>query len=318
MKNFWEKLKKPILALAPMAGITDSAFRQLCKDFGTDVVYSEMISTDGLYYEGKKTLKLVEFKKKEKPVLFQLFGKNPELFGPAAKLIEKKGGDGVDINFGCPAPKIYKYGGGVKLMRDLDLCYQIVKKTCQAVKIPVSIKIRRSIKLQNSNEEITAINLIKKIKDLPVKAIMIHGRSYEQGFKEEPDFEMIKKVKRIFPGIVLGNGGVTSPEKAKKMISETGVDGIGLAQGVLGKPWLFEQIKTYLKTGQYQELEIDQIKKIAYKHAKLNFQFKGKQGIMEARKHLAWYIKGFNGASELRQQLVQVTNLSQIKKLLKI
>jgi len=315
-KSFWQKLNKPILALAPMAGITDSAFRQICKKYGADVVYSEMISVDGLHYNSARTVEMLDHSKKEQPVVFQLFGKEPELFIEAAKLIEKKGGAGVDLNFGCPAPKIYKYGGGVKLMRDLDLCYEIVKNTCKAVKIPVSVKLRSSIKTLDKKKESTALDFIKKIKDLPVAAVMIHGRSYEQGFKGEPDLQMIKKVKQRFGGIVLGNGGITTPEKAKEMITKTKVDGVGLAQGVFGKPWLFQQVKNYLQNGEYNEYAFDQVKKIILEQAQLNYKLKGKRGIFEMRKHLGWYIKGFPGASDLRKKMMKIETLAEIKKIL--
>jgi nifR3 family TIM-barrel protein len=306
-KNFWTKFKKPIIALAPMAGVTDSAFRQICKKFGADVVYSEMISVDALAHNSKKTLKMLEFSKKEKPSVFQLFGKKPELFSQAAKLLEQKGVDGIDINFGCPAPKVFKCGGGASLMKDLDLCYEIIKATCLAVKIPVSIKIRSSV------GKITALDLIRKIKDLPVAAIMIHGRSYEQGFGGNVDLEAIKSARKAFKGIVLGNGGIINPLIAKEMLVKTKVDGIGLAQGVLGKPWLFKQIKDYLKTGNYSEFNFRQIKKTALEHAALNYKLKGRQGILEMRKHLAWYFKGFAGASLLRQKLIRVNSLEEIK-----
>ena len=306
-QNFWTKLKKPIIALAPMAGITDSAFRQICKKFGADVVYSEMISVDALAHNSKKTLKMLEFSKKEKPIVFQLFGKKPELFAQAAKLLEKKGADGIDINFGCPVPKVFKAGAGASLTKDLDLCCEIIRATCLAVKIPVSIKVRRSV------GKVTALDLVKKIKGLPVATIMIHGRSYEHGYGGEIDFEMIKSVKQNFSGIVLGNGGIINPQKAKEMLDKTKVDGIGLAQGVLGKPWLFKQVKDYLKTGKFKEINLTLIKKTALEHAALNYKLKGKQGILEMRKHLAWYFRGFSGASDLRQKLIQVNSLEEIK-----
>jgi len=310
MKNFWQKLKKPIIALAPMAGITDSAFRQICKKYGADVVYSEMISVDALAHNSQKTLAMLKFSKKEKPIVIQLFGKKPELFARAAKLVEQKGADGVDINFGCPAHKVFKGGGGASLMKDLDLCYEIIRVTCSAVKIPVSIKIRSSV------GKVTALDLVKKIKSLPVAAMMIHGRSYAQGFSGEIDLAMIKKVKENFSGLVLGNGGIINPLRAKEMLDKTGVDGIGLAQGVLGKPWLFKQVKDYLKTGKFKEFNLAQIKKTALEHAALNYKLKGKQGILEMRKHLAWYFKGFPGASDLRQKLIRVNSLKEIKEIL--
>jgi tRNA-dihydrouridine synthase B len=312
MKNFWTKLKKPIIALAPMAGINDIAFRQLCKKYGADVVYSEMVSVDGLVYGSVKTFELMKFNKKEKPYVVQLFGNKPEFFAQAAKEVEKLGADGVDINFGCPAPKIYKIMGGVRLMRDLDLCYEIVKATCSAVKIPVSIKIRTGI------GKTTALDLVNKIKDLPISAIMVHGRSFEQAFRGEADLEAIKSIKKAFSGVVLGNGGIYTPEQAKAMLEQTGADGIGLAQGVLGKPWLFKQVKAYLKSGKYKEYNFAQIKKVALEHAVLNYKLKGKTGILEMRKHLAWYFKGFPNASELRKKLVQVETIGDIKKILEM
>ncbi len=308
--NFWKKLKKPIIALAPMAGINDSAFRQLCKKYGADVVYSEMVSVDGLFYGSAKTFELMKFAKKEKPIVIQLFGCKPELFAKAAKEVEKIGADGVDINFGCPAPKIYKIMGGVRLMRDLELCYEIVKATIEATKLPVSIKIRTSI------GKVTALDLVNKVKDLPISAIMVHGRSFEQAFRGEADLEAIKSVKKAFKGIVLGNGGIYTPEQASHMLVQTGADGIGLAQGVLGKPWLFKQVKDYLKSGKYKELNMAQIKKAALDHAALNYKLKGKTGILEMRKHLAWYFKGFPGASDLRKKLVQVETIKEIKAIL--
>ena len=311
MKSFWLKLKKPIIALAPMAGINDMAFRQLCKKYGADVVYSEMVSVDGLFYNSAKTFDLIKFNKKEKPIVIQLFGNKPELFAKAAQEVEKIGADGVDINFGCPAPKIYKIMGGVRLMRDLNLCYEIVKATCEAVKIPVSIKIRTSI------GKVTGLDLVNKVKDLPISAIMVHGRSFEQAFRGEADLEAIKSIKQAFGGVVLGNGGIHNPEQAKAMLDKTGANGIGLAQGVLGKPWLFKQVKDYLKTGKYKEYNLTQIKKVAIGHAALNYKLKGKTGILEMRKHLAWYFKGFPNASELRKRLVQVETLKEIREILK-
>jgi len=320
MKNFWQKLKKPIIALAPMAGITDSAFRLLCRDLEADVVYSEMTSVDGLYYDSEKTLELLEFNKKEQPVVVQLFGKKPELFGKAAKIVEEAGVSGIDINFGCPARKVVRHGGGVTLMRNLDLCYELVQATTEAVKTPVSVKIRTSIATVDKNSIVTGVDFVKKIKDLPVAALMIHGRSYEQGFQgnmNDINFEMIKEVRNNFNGILLANGGINTPEDASLILEKTGADGIGLARGIYGKPWLFKQIKDYLKTGKYSEPALKEIKKIAIKHAKLLYKTKGEKGMFEIRKHLTWYFKGFDGASEMRKKLVLVTSVKDIEKILK-
>jgi len=317
MKNFWQKLKKPIIAIAPMAGYTDSAFRFICRKYGADVAYTEMISADALYYDSKKTLKMLEFNKKEKPVVCQLFGKRPDMFPKAVEIVEKAGYDGIDINFGCPARKVVAHGGGVTLMRNLDKCYEIIKTVCNAAKVPVSIKIRASIKSKTSNKVITALDMIEKVKDLPIKAIMIHGRSFEGGFSGEIDFEMIKKVKEKFKGIVLGNGGILKPEDAKEMIEKTGVDGIGLARGLWKRPYLGKQIKQYLKKGEYKAWDLKKIKKLALEHAKLMNETKGERGIREMRKFLLFYFKGFPGASEIRQRLVRVESLAEIENVLK-
>ncbi len=314
--NFWIKLHKPIIAVAPMAGYTDSAFRFICRKYGADMAYTEMISADALFYDSKKTLKMLEFNKKEKPVVCQLFGKRPEMFAKAVQVVEKYGYDGIDINFGCPARKVVAHGGGVTLMRNLDKCYEIIKTVCDAATVPVSIKIRASIKSKTSDKIITALDMVEKIKDLPIKAIMIHGRSYEGGFSGEIDFEMIKKVKEKFKGIVLGNGGILKPEHAKLMLEKTGVDGVGLARGLWKKPYLGKQIKQYLKNGEYKTWDLKKIKKLALEHAKLMDELKGERGIREMRKFLLFYFKGFPGASDARQKLVRVENLNDIIKVL--
>lgn len=326
--NFWLSIRKPILALAPMAGITDSAFRQLCRKYGADVVYTEMVSADGLHFNSKKTLKLLEFSKKEKPVVVQLFGKDPEKFIKATKIVTELGFDGIDINFGCPAKKVAGHGGGVTLMRDLDLCYQIIKNVCNNTPLPVSIKIRSSIKAksceskklevkENNKEIITALDLVKKIKDLPITTIMIHGRSYEKPFIGEIDYEMVKKVKENFKGIVLANGNITNPEIALKTLNLTNTDGLGLARGLYGKPWLFKQIKDFLKNEKYKEKTWKEIKKVALIHTKLNQDSKSDLGMLEIRKHLLFYTKNQDRAKEMRKDLVQIKDYKTLVKIFK-
>jgi len=316
MENFWQKLAHPIIALAPMAGITDQPFRQICKSFGADAAYSEMASASAIFYNKKKTIGITRFNnRKESPYVVQLFGDKPEHFLFAAKIIAKQiRPDGIDINFGCPARKIIACNAGAALMDNISLAREIIKAVLAGVeeKIPVSIKIRAGVK------KTTALDFVKKIKYLPISAIMIHGRTLDQGFAGAIDYDMIKNVKKAVGKkiIVLANGGILKPEDAAKMLEKTGADGIGLAQGVLGKPWLFKQIKDYLKTGNYKEFEFSEIKKIAIKHAEMMHKKRGKQGIIEMRKHLAWYFKGFEGAGILRQRLVNVKTISDIRKAL--
>ncbi len=305
-------MKKLILALAPMAGVTDSAFRTLCRQLGADIVYTEMISADALYYKSKKTLELIKFNKSEKPIVGQLFGKRQELFKEAAAQLDQAGFDGIDINFGCPARKVVRHGGGVTLMKDTKKCRAIIESTLSGTKLPVSIKIRSQI------DKVTAYDFIKKIKDLPIASIMIHGRPYSNPFNAPIDFQMIKKVKQLVKIPVLGNGGINTPEDAKAMLDKTGCDGIGLARGVRGKPWLFKQVKEYLKKEDYHSPTLAEIKKIALEHARLNYKTKGKHGIIEMRKHLIWYTKGFPEAAKLRQKLVRVASIKDIEKAFRV
>ena len=298
-----------------MAGITDSGFRLLCKSFGADVVYTEMTSVDALYYHSKKTLAMLKFVKKEKPIVLQLFGKRPELIEKAVEAVEAAGFDGIDLNFGCPAPKVVRHEGGIKLLKNLNLCRELVQLVCEATKLPVSVKTRVSI--GNGREKVTVLDFIEKIKDLPVSALMLHGRTFEQGFVGEVDYQAMQSVKNVFKGIVIGNGGINTPEDAKKMLDLTGVDGVSLARGLYGRPWLFKQVKEFLLKGKYRAPTLEEVKKTALKHAELNYKTKGKHGIVEMRKHLCWYFRGFPGAANLRTKLVRVESIDDVKKALK-
>ncbi len=334
MTNFWQQLPKPILALAPMAGVTDTPFRQMCKRWGADVIYTEFASVDALCHGNARTREMIAFESSEQPVVCQIFGSKPELFYKSVKILEEMGFSGVDINFGCPAYKVVKSGGGVKLMRNLGLCEELVQAACQGSKLPVSIKIRASIR-QNVNtrdkvegedeldkfecavDKVTALDLVNKIKHLPVSTIMLHARSYEQPFDGEPDVQMVKEVRKIWPGILLANGGVYSPEKAKEILEATDADGVGIARGAWGRPWLFKQTKDYLLTGNFTDLTWEETKQAIIKHAELSLQAKGSYGLIELRKHLAHYIKGIKGASELRAKLVQIKDIADITDALK-
>lgn len=318
MDNFWLKIKHPILLLAPMAGITDYAFRQICHNYGADVVYTEMVSIDALYYDSKKTLEMLKTAKKEKPVVLQLFGKRPELVAKAVQYVEEAGFDGIDINFGCPAKKVVAHEGGVTLLRNLDLAYELVQAVTEVATVPISVKTRLGIKSATAkNGFVSVFDFIKKIKDLPVSTLMIHGRTYEGGFTAPINFELIKKVKQSFNGIVIGNGGINTPEDGIKMLELTGVDGIAMARGVYGQPWIFEQTKKLFKHNKYSSLSLAQIKKVALEHAQLLEGSKGDKGFLEIRKHLCWYFRGFPQASQWRQKLVQVENNKQLKQILK-
>ena len=315
MKNFWQKLKKPFYALAPLAGISDSAFRQICKEFGADVMYSEMASATALFYDAKKrknldaseTLKLARFEGKERPFVVQLFGGEPECFKVATELIhEQIKPDGIDINFGCPVKKVQKQGAGAALMADLKKSYEVIKATTESTDLPISIKTRTKA------GDVDILRFLDYISDLDVKAIMIHGRTRAQMFSGQIDTAIIKKARDFFPGIIMANGGIYCYEDAERILNETEADGLGIARGALGRPWIFKA----LRTGQSVERQKSAVFKIAIKHAELAYTQKGKKGIIEMRKHLCWYIHGFPGASKMREELIKVDSLKDIKNIL--
>ena len=310
-------MKKPILALAPMAGFTDLVFRQIAKKYGADVLYSEMASVSALYYgeksknkDGAKvTLELLKFnRKQEKYYVVQLFGANPEHFAVAARVItEKIKPDGIDINFGCPVPKIFKQGAGSGLMQNLKKSREVIEAVLNNTDLPVSIKIR------SKSGNVDALEFLKNISDLPVSALMIHARTLNQGFSGLVDFKIIKQAKKYFKGIILANGGINNLTDARKALKESGADGLGLARGVLGRPWLFKEIKKDKEIKLTQK----QIFKIALEQAALSKKIKGKTGIIELRKHLVWYMLGLPGASKLREKIVQVSSLREVEEILK-
>lgn len=333
MTDFWRKINKPILALAPMAGITDSAFRQICRENGADVVYSEMASATALFFNPKHTLELIKFNEMERPYVVQLFGKVPEHFGMATKIItEKVKPDGIDINFGCPAKKVFGHGSGCALMPQKKLTREIIQAVCDNTNLPVSIKIRSGLKKINATE------FIENTKDLPYSAIMIHGRTYESSFSGPVDLKVVEEIKKISPDkIVLANGGIMTPDDGIKVLKNHPlIDGLGIARGAWGQPWIFEKIKelsghtsattdkkihpakyfSFTKNNSASQNSSDRVKKIMIRHAELIYKNKGQRGLFEIRKHMCWYIKGFPGAAELRRKLVTAGSVEEITDIL--
>jgi len=308
-QDFYQKLKKLIYALAPMAGITDSAFRQICKDFGADVVYSEMASVTALVYNPAKTLEMLKFSPKERPYVVQLFGSNPEHFAKAVKLVQEKiKPEGIDINFGCPVLKVAKQKAGAELFKDLKLSRKVLKSVILNTTLPVSIKTRTKV------GSIDILQFLKYVEDLDIKAIMIHGRTFSQGFSGPIDCEIIKKARKYFSGVILANGGVMDKQTAQDLLAKTGADGLGIGQGALGRPWIFKNIKN--KNEKIKDKQ--EIFKVALEHAELAYKLKGRQGIIEMRKHLCWYTQGLPGARKLREKLVKVESLRDVRKILVI
>lgn len=325
MSNFWQQLKirsgsaqgrRAILALAPMAGVTDAPFRQMCRKFGADVVYSEMASATALNYQPQKTLDLVRFEEAERPYVVQLFGANPEHFAKAARMItDEVRPDGLDINFGCPVPKVQKQGAGALLMGDPKRAREVVEAVLANTELPVSIKIRARMEKGegDARRRIDALEFLAAMEGLPLAAVMIHGRSMAQGHSGAVDFEIIKAARPLVEGVLLANGGVTDRASAQELLEETQADGLGVARGVMGKPWLFEEIKNQDAKAKTKE----EIFEIALEHARTADRMLGRQGIVELRKHLCWYVAGFPGAGELRRELVKVENLKEIESILR-
>lgn len=309
--------------MTPMAGITDSAWRQICKQWGADIVHTEFVSVDALYHDSKKTMKLLEYKAIEQPVIVQIFGKNAELYPKAAKMVEATGVAGIDINFGCPAKKVAGHGGGICLLRDMDTVKKIIEATIISVKLPVSVKTRISLnEIQGQPEkgQITVLDFIKAIKDYKIAAMIVHGRNYETPFTGPVDLDALKiagqKFKKHFPkSPYLINGSFQTVESVVADLKYTQADGIALSRALYGRPWLFKQIKDYVATGEYQEIDWPTIKKTILEHAELLWESKREKGFKEMRKHLLFYVKGRPDASDLRQQLVAVDNPKDVKKI---
>jgi tRNA-dihydrouridine synthase B len=322
MNNFWQKLNKPILTTTPMAGITDSAWRQICKSWGADIVHTEFVSVDALY-GSTKTLQMLEYKASEQPVVVQIFGKNAELYPKAAKIVAKTGVAGIDINFGCPAKKVAGHGGGICLLRDMDTVYNIVSATMNSVDLPVSVKTRinlNKITGAPNKGQITIFDFLEKLKDLPIAALILHGRSYEVPFTGPVDLDMLKsageKFKEYFPNSpYLINGSFQTIESVVDDLKYTEADGIALSRALYGRPWIFQQIKDYLATGKYEEITWTDTKDTIIKHAHLLYESKGESGFREMRKHLLFYVKGRPDASTLRKQLVSVDNPQDVEKI---
>ena len=310
MRNFWQHLPKPIIALAPMAGYTDSAFRLICKKMGATLVYSEMISVDAICFNNQKTLAMLKHSSKEYPLVIQLFGSDPNKFTQAIKIINKilpkTSNIGIDINFGCPAHKVIKNGSGAALMDETATAYQIIKNICDHSNFPVSIKIRTQVK------NTTAFNFLNQIKDLPWSALMIHGRTFKQGFTGPIDLITIKKIKHLLPNkIVLANGGINDLITAQQVLNKTQTDGLGIARGAWGNPWLFKE----LKKNKIIKLTWHKKRKIILQHAE--YFLKNNSYLEPLRKHLVHYVKGQKNASELRQKLIKVNTLQELKQILK-
>jgi nifR3 family TIM-barrel protein len=311
MHNFWTSLKKPIFALAPLSGITDSAFRRICKAFGADIVYSELCSSTALAYQPEATLRILRFHESERPYVVQLFGNNPRHFSDAARLVSREiKPDGIDINFGCPIPKVFKNGAGAALMTNLPLAKEVIRSVIDSTGLPVSIKTRTSV------NRVDLLTFLDYVGDLDIKAIMVHGRSYAQRFSGPNDIETTLAVRRSFKWTVLANGGVNTAAQGFELLRETGADGLGVARGALGNPWIFHHLKAASCGNASGKPPSGEVFRTAMEHARLAADLKGERGIIQMRKHLCWYFQGVPGAKKLKQKAVTVNSLQDLADLL--
>lgn len=300
-------------ALAPMAGVADKSFRELCKSFGAALTVSEMVSAKGVSMGDRKSEELMVISKSEHPASIQIFGNDPQTMAQAALSAVKMKPDIIDINMGCPAPKIIKGGAGSKLMQNPALAGEIIKAVSETVNIPVTVKIRTGW----DSDSLNAVEMAVIAENNGAAAVTIHGRTKEQMYAPPVNIDMIKQVKKAVSVPVIGNGDITDAFSAAKMYEETNCDLVMVGRGALGKPWLFQQISAYIKTGNVvPEPPVSQRMLIMLRHIESICEDRGtKIGIREARKHALWYTKGLRGGAEYRRQLSIIESIEQLQEI---
>ncbi len=300
--------------LGPMAGVTDLPFRLLCKEQGAGLLCMEMVSAKAILYGNKNTESLLTIHPEELPVSLQLFGSDPKIVSEMAKRIEERPFAFLDINMGCPVPKVVRNGEGSALMKNPKLVYELVHAVVKAIQKPVTVKIRKGF----DDAHVNAVEIAKIVEEAGASAVAVHGRTREQYYTGRADWEIIRKVKEAVQIPVIGNGDVTSGERAVQMQKETGCDGIMIARGAQGNPWVFSELLQYEETGTLPPRpSVEEIRRTMLRHARLQITYKGEYlGIREMRKHVSWYTKGLHGAARLREEINRVESYEELEEIL--
>lgn len=299
------------MILAPMAGVTDLPFRLLCKEQGAGLLCMEMVSAKAIMYQNKNTEALLEIHPEETPVSLQLFGSDPDIISEMAKRIEERPFSILDINMGCPVPKVVNNGEGSALMKNPLLVEAIVAKTVKAVQKPVTVKIRKGF----DENTVNAVEIAKAAESAGASAIAVHGRTREQFYAGSADWDIIAKVKSSVGIPVIGNGDVTDGRSAARLMEETGCDGVMIGRAVRGNPWIFREIKAYLETGiEPARPSAEEIRNTVLRHAMLQLQYKGEYiGIREMRKHVSWYTTGYPNSARLRGKINEMETFEDLR-----
>src|SRR3989344_3682135 len=312
----WKDAGRPIVALAPMAGVTDASYRQFIKSICPEaIVYTEFLSTDAIHHGAEKTMQMLEFDPTiERPFVVQIFGNNEEHFITTCKIIEQMGADGIDINMGCPAARVVSSCHGSALIRRPELAAKLVSAAVKAVSIPVSVKTR----LGWENSE-SLIHFCKALEQAGAACLAIHGRTYKQKFSGDADWNPIYELKNSALIPVLGNGDIRSADDAVRLVGN--LDGVMVGRGTMGNPWILKEIYSALRTGSTASAPASLMEKVPFilMHCELSVKYKGeRRGILEMRKHLAGYVKGFDGAKEVRKNLMGAESLKDVQRILAV
>ena len=301
------------LILAPMAGVSDLPFRLLCREQGAGLVCMEMVSAKAILYKNRNTEELLTIDPKEHPVSLQLFGSDPDIISEIAKQIEERPFDILDLNMGCPVPKVVNNGDGSALMKNPRLAGEIIEKTARAIKKPLTVKIRKGF----DDAHVNAVELAHIAQESGAAAGAGHGGTREQYYAGHADWDIIRQVKEAVSIPVIGNGDIRTPEDVAAMAEQTGCDGYMIARGAEGNPWIFRQILHYFETGEHlARPDFSEVTEMLLRHAKMQIDCKGDYtGIREIRKHAAWYTAGYRNSSKLRGRINEVENYEQLEAL---